>query len=343
MIDPVIFSREIFGMTITLRWYGVIVMIGVIVGSLIVERQLRQRGENGDRIWDALIWVLPAGIVGARFWYVLNATLGGNRYYIENPAQIINIPQGGLHIFGGFLFGGIALLLYLNRNRLDPWLFLDVVGPALLIGQAIGRIANFINQELYGPPTTLPWGIPISAEHRIALYSDLSRYPVETTRFHPTFAYEILWNLFAAGLLLWLYHRYKKDLKPGTLFAAWLVLAGVGRVFIEFFRPDQPKIADPGFSYSTLFAALMAITGAILLLVRYKVIHLKFAENWEEEYNLAGKPVAEGRGLEEKSDSSQVKKPAKSESLIQKKAKAKIAARKAGKKSATRTTGEKES
>lgn len=284
MIDPIIFSREIFGFTFTLRWYGVIVMLGVIVGSLIVERELRRRGENGERIWDALIWVLPAGIVGARLWYVINATLGGNRFYMENPGQILNIPAGGLHIFGGLLLGAAALLYYLRKNNLDIWLFLDSAGPAMLIGQAIGRIANFINQELYGPPTTLPWGIPISAEYRLPEFANLP----ETTRFHPTFAYEMLWNFFAAGLLLWISRRYKEELKPGALFAGWLLLAGVGRVFIEFFRPDQPKIGDLGFSYSALVFGLMAIVGAVMLLARYKAIDLKIAEDWEEEYKVAG-------------------------------------------------------
>jgi phosphatidylglycerol:prolipoprotein diacylglycerol transferase len=284
MINPVIFSREIFGITLTLRWYGVIVMIGVIVGALIVERGLRERRENGDRIWDALIWVLPAGIIGARLWYVFNAVLGGNRSYLEDPASIIRVWEGGLHIFGGFLFGAAALLYYLRQNKLDPWLFLDAAGPAMLIGQGIGRIANFINQELYGPPTTLPWGIPISGEHRLPQYQDLSSFPVETTRFHPTFAYEMLWNFAAAGLLLWLSRRYKEEVKPGAIFAGWLVLAGIGRVIIEFFRPDQPKIPGLGISYSSLFAALMAIAGAILLMARYKVVNLKFAEGWEEEY-----------------------------------------------------------
>jgi phosphatidylglycerol---prolipoprotein diacylglyceryl transferase len=286
MIDPVIFTIRLFGWEFPLRWYGVIVMIGVVVGALIVERGLKSRGEKGDRIWDALIWVLPAGIIGARLWYVMNATLGGNRSYIENPASMIRVWEGGLHIFGGFLFGTIALLLYLRQNKLDPWLFLDATGPAALIGQGIGRIANFINQELYGPPTDLPWGIPISAEHRLPQYQDLNLFPVETTRFHPTFAYELLWNFASAGLLLWLARRYKDDLKPGALFGGWLVLAGIGRVIIEFFRPDQPKIPSLGISYSSIFAALMAIAGAILLMVRYKAIRLKFAENWEEEYKL---------------------------------------------------------
>lgn len=311
MIDPVIFSREIFGITFTLRWYGVIVMVGILVGSLIVEREIKRRGENGDRIWDALVWILPVGILGARLWYVLNATMGGNPYYVENPSQILNIPQGGLHIFGGLLLGAVALLLYLNRNKLDAWLFLDSAGPAVLVGQAIGRIANFINQELYGPPTTLPWGIPIQPQHRLAQYQNLSLFPLDTTRFHPTFAYEMLWNFAAAGFLLWVSRRYEKELKPGALFAGWLVLAGIGRVWIEFFRPDQPKIPELGISYSAVVSALMAIAGAVLLMARYKAIHLKFAENWEEEYQISGqsKPVDEEETLEEEETLLEAKKP----------------------------------
>jgi len=298
MIDPVIFSREIFGITLTLRWYGVIVMTGVIIGSLIAERELRRRGENGDRIWDALIWLLPVGILGARLWFVVNAILGGNRSYIENPASIIRVWEGGLHIFGGFLFGAAALLIYLRRNKLDPWLFFDAAGPAILIGQGIGRIANFINQELYGPPTTLPWGIPIQAEHRLIQYRDLNLFPVETTRFHPTFAYEMLWNFAAAGLLLWLSRRYRGNIKPGTIFAGWLLLAGFGRLLIEFFRPDQPKIPELGISYTSIFSALMAIIGAVMLMVRYKALNLKFAENWEEEYQIS-KPAEPVQAMEE--------------------------------------------
>ena len=162
----------------------------------------------------------------------------------------------------------------------------------MLVGQAIGRIANFINQELYGPPTTLPWGIPISEEHRLSQFP-VSQYPVETTRFHPTFAYEMLWNFATAGILLWLSKRYEKQLKPGTIFAGWLVAAGLGRAWIEFFRPDQPKIGDLGISYSSVVAGLMAISGAILLMARYKVINLQAAENWEEQYQISTQPKLE--------------------------------------------------
>jgi hypothetical protein len=96
----------------------------------------------------------------------------------------------------------------------------------------------------------------------------------------------MLWNFASAGLLLWLSRRYKEEIKPGTIFAGWLVLAGIGRVIVEFFRPDQPKIPGLGISYSAIFAALMAIAGIILLMARYKAIHLRFADNWEEEYKI---------------------------------------------------------
>ena len=289
MINPVIFSFQLFGITFALRWYGVLVMLGVIVAAWIAEREYSHRGENGEHIWNALIWALPIGVVGARLWYVANTTLGGNPYYLNNPGQILNIPQGGLHFFGGLLFGGIAMVIYIRRNNLDPWLLLDVAAPVTMIGQAIARPANFINQELYGQPTTLPWGIAIDAQHRIPPYNDMSLYPA-STRFHPTFAYEMIWNFITAGALLWLAHRFPKKFKPGAMFSWWLIISGVGRYLIEAFRPDQPRIPGTDLSYSRLIAGLMALAGVIMLLVRYGYIRLKFAENWEEEYQITQQP-----------------------------------------------------
>lgn len=314
MIDPIIFTIGNF----SLRWYGVIVMLGVIAGSLLVERALKRNGENNEAIWDALLWVLPAGIIGARLWYVVNATLGGDTRYSNDPLEILRVWNGGLHIFGGLLFGAAALLFYLRKNNMDTWLFLDAAGPAVLVGQGIGRIANFINQELYGPVTTLPWGIPISAQHRLPMFQDLVKYPVETTRFHPTFAYELLWNFAAAGLLLWLVQRYEKDLKPGTLFAGWLILAGIGRTWIEFFRPDQPKIGDSLVSYSMLVAALMAITGVVMLLARYKVIQVAAAEEWEDKYKISTRPVEAVASVTDKEEEEVAPKPVRKKAQTRK-------------------------
>jgi phosphatidylglycerol---prolipoprotein diacylglyceryl transferase len=287
MISPIIFSLNLFGFPLTLRWYGVLVMLGAVIATWLAEKEINRRGEKGQTIWDALTWILPIGIIGARVWYVVNNIFGGSNYYIENPVKIFFVWEGGLHIFGGFLFGGIALILYLRKHKMDVWLFFDSIAPAALIGQAVARPANFINQELYGQPTNLPWGIPIQAEHRLTQYSNLTLFPVETTRFHPTFAYEMIWNFLAAFLLIWYSRHYKERMKPGAAFGAWLVLAGIGRAFIELFRPDQPLIPGTIITYSMAVSILMAILGVLMLLVRYGKLKFAFAEKWEEEYKIS--------------------------------------------------------
>jgi len=286
MIDPVIFSFKLIYWTITLRWYGVLVMLGAVAGAWWAEREIRRRGENGEVIWDAMVWVLPIGIIGARLWYVVNNILSGSTYYTDNPIKIINIPEGGLHFFGGLLFGVITLYFFLKAKGLDTWLFLDALAPATLLGQALARPANFINQELYGQPTSLPWGIKILAEHRLPQYADLNQFPVDGTRFHPTFAYEMILNILIVLFLWWLSRRYEVEMKPGALFSIWLLLAGLSRTFIEFFRPDQTRIGDTFITYTMVVSFLMAVTGLVMLLARYGKLQFAWAENWEEEYQV---------------------------------------------------------
>jgi hypothetical protein len=117
----------------------------------------------------------------------------------------------------------------------------------------------------------------------------LSQFPVETTRFHPTFAYEMILNILLALLLLWIARQYVDKMKPGALFSSWLVCAGLARAFIELFRPDQPRIGNSFVTYSMFVSLLMAITGVVMLLVRYGKLQLTFAKYWEEEYQI--KPV----------------------------------------------------
>jgi phosphatidylglycerol:prolipoprotein diacylglycerol transferase len=170
---------------------------------------------------------------------------------------------------------------------LDIWLALDAVAPGLLLGQAIARPANFINQELYGQPTDLPWGIRIDAQHRMSPWNDLSTYPVETTRFHPTFAYEMLFNFLATGLLIYITRKYKDKLKPGVAFGIWMILAGIGRNIIEFFRPDQPTFPGTAFSYSRFVALLMIIAGVLFILIKYKILRMPFISAGRDDYILA--------------------------------------------------------
>lgn len=284
-MDPTIFT--IPGTNFSLQWYGVIMAAGIVIAGLIAEWGVRQRGEKGEKIWELLVWGVPFGIVGARIWYVLNDILGGSRYYLDNPLKIINLPEGGLHFYGAVLFGVLGAFFYVKRSTLDFRIFLDAAAPALLIGQALGRPANFINQELYGQPTDLPWGIAIDASHRIGLWKNLSEFPFETTRFHPTFGYEMLWNFLAAGVLLWIALEYKNKIKPSSIFAGWLILEGVGRELIEFFRPDQPRLPGTVISYSRIAAGVMILMGIFWLLNRYEIFKLPFLEPGSEKYRLS--------------------------------------------------------
>ena len=283
-MDPIIFTISLGNFHLPIRWYGILIMGSVLLGTWIATREVMRRDEDPEFVWDALVYVLIGGILGARLWYVINDILGGGKYFVQNPLKIFLIPEGGLHIYGAILVGGLVAFWYARRNNIDIWLILDSVAPALLVAQATARPANFINQELYGPPTDLPWGISIDAAHRIGIYTDLQKYPVVTTRFHPTFAYEMIWNLCAAGLLLWLSHRYKEKLKPGTIFAGWLILAGIGRFVIEFFRPDQPVIPGTMISYTRVVAGLMSLIGVAWILVRYEKIKLPALNIGPDEY-----------------------------------------------------------
>jgi len=297
MIDPVIFTVEIGSFTFSLYWYGVLVMLGVAVAAWIATREFKYRGQDPDYVWDSLLWLLPAGVIGSRLWYVLNTTLGGDLRYIQDPITILNIKEGGLHFFGAIVFGLIAFYLYAKKMGLDLWLALDAIAPGLLIGQAVARPANFINQELYGQPTTLPWGIKIDAQYRIPPWNDLSLFPVETTRFHPAFAYEMVINFIAVGVLFFLTRKYKEKMKPGVAFGIWLILAGIGRNIVEFFRPDQPGFPGTNFSYSRLIAILMTLVGVLLILIKYRILKLKFISAGDDEYHIS--PPLEER-LEEK-------------------------------------------
>ncbi len=289
MIDPIIFSLNIGSLQLTFRWYGLIIAVGVMVGGWLADREIVRRGGKSDWVWDALLWVLPAAVIGARAWYVINDILGGGRTYLDNPARILRITEGGLHIFGAVLLGLGAAYYYARRNKIDLLLMLDSVAPALLIGQAIGRLGNFINQELYGPPTDLPWGVPISAQHRIPPWDDLTLFPEGTTRFHPTFFYEMIWNLLAAGLILWVTRKYEEKFKPGMAFALWLLLAGVGRVLIESFRPDQPRIPGTDLSWSRLIYALMGLVGLLWMLARAGMFRIPLFSDGPDHYRLPGK------------------------------------------------------
>jgi len=153
-VEPIIFQIG----PLALRWYGILLVSGMILAAWIASRYVTRHGEDGEKIWDMLVWVLIPGLIGARLYYVfVQSPRGpeGLERFLENPITILQIWTGGIHIYGAFILGGLSLLLFARWNKLNLPVYLDGLGLGIPLGQGIGRWANFINQELYGPPTTL--------------------------------------------------------------------------------------------------------------------------------------------------------------------------------------------
>ena len=200
-----------------------------------------------DHVWNGIIWVLIPAVIGARLYHVLTpspsmAAIGieSPLDYLRQPFQLINLRNGGLGIYGGIAGGLLGLWLYCRRARIRFLNWSDLAAPGLALGQAIGRWGNFLNQELYGRPTTLPWAVTIDEVHRLPGYE---RNPT----FHPAFLYESLWSLGAFLLLLTLARRHAPRLKTGDLTALYLVAYGVGRTLLELVRLDsRTRVAGRG-------------------------------------------------------------------------------------------------
>ncbi len=249
------------------RYYGVIVMFGVLAAAWLSALEARRRKLNTDLVWDGLIWVLIGGVVGARIWHILTPppsmveqgiTAG---YYLTHPLEAINIRAGGLGIPGAVIGGGLALYWFTRRQKVDFRVWLDVVAPALALGQAIGRWGNFVNQELYGAPTDLPWAITIDRPFRLPEFQNQATY-------HPLFFYESAWNLLNMVLLLWLARRLNDRLRAGDLFLVYLIVYPLGRFLLEFLRLDSAQIA--GINANQAFMVLVAVASAGLLYWRHR-------------------------------------------------------------------------
>ncbi|GAB4154799.1 MAG: prolipoprotein diacylglyceryl transferase [Candidatus Promineifilaceae bacterium] len=265
-IDPVAFTIPI-GDGFPVYWYGIIITVGIVLGSWWAGREIEKRGQSVDDLYNGLLLVVLFGYLFARLWYVFqDAVIAGNSAAYTSFLDVINIRAGGANILGGFVGAALVGFLYVKWRKLSFWDYADVAGPTLLLAQAVGRWGNFINQELYGPPTELPWGILI--DNRIPPYNDLALYPPDT-RFHPTFLYESLWLLAGFFLLTYLNRRFRDQWRKGTLFGAFLIWWGGGRAWVEFFRPDQPTIGSSPITYSMLLALALAVAGVLLILRRY--------------------------------------------------------------------------
>src|SRR5215472_9622684 len=256
---------------LSIHWYALTMILAITLGAYVASRYIARHGENPNNIWDMLLWILIPGLIGARLYYVFIQSPRGPQgigHYLSHPIEILQIWNGGIHIYGALIFGGIAVLLYLRVHKLPFLIYLDGVGLGLLLGQAIGRIGNFINQELYGPPTTLPWGLRIDPAHRVAPYNNLNLYP-ESVRFQPLFLYELLWDALGFALLFWISRRFEKRLRDGDLFLMYLIWAPTGRFFIEFLRTDSWFFPGTPFNVLHSLIAIIVISASSILVLRF--------------------------------------------------------------------------
>lgn len=211
-LNPVAFTM--FG--IPVMWYGILIAVGMFLGATVASKEIRRRGFSEDRLWDLLMWAIPAAIIGARAYYVIFQW----DFYRLHPAEIINIRGGGLAIHGALMAAFLVSYFYCKRKKIPALLMFDIAAPGIILGQAIGRWGNFINQEAHGGPTDLPWGIIIDGQ-----------------KVHPTFFYESMGNFLICLFLL--YFARKKQTKDGQIISLYLICYGVLRFFVEGLRTDS--------------------------------------------------------------------------------------------------------
>lgn len=242
----------------SVRAYALCILLGIIVAVVWTDRRLHARGAESGAVLDIAMITVPAGIVGARIYHVLTHW---NDYFAPgiNPLTALYIWEGGIAIFGALIGGALGAWWSTKRMGIRFGAFADALVPGLLIAQALGRFGNYFNHELYGKPTDLPWGLQIESTN--------PAYPVGLpagTLFHPTFLYEILWNIAGIVILLWIQRQF--DPQWGRLFSLYLVWYGLGRFWLEDLRID-PIDVFLGLRLNQFAALLVVILGLVLCYV----------------------------------------------------------------------------
>jgi prolipoprotein diacylglyceryl transferase len=253
-----VWELSIFGWTLNIHMYALCILLGIILAIVITSRRLTKRGAEPGIVLDIALWAVPLGIIGARIYHVLthpNDYFAGQEWW-----RVFAIWEGGNAIFGSLIGGAVGVIIGCRLTGLRFWSFADALAPGLLVAQAVGRIGNWFNHELYGSPTDLPWGLEIE--------SDNVAYPVGLaagTLFHPTFLYELIWNLVGAALIIVLERRV--NLRWGRAFAIYLIWYGAGRSFFESIRVD-PSEMFLGVRVNVWAAWAAVVLGIVLLLVQ---------------------------------------------------------------------------
>ncbi|HOB05123.1 MAG TPA: prolipoprotein diacylglyceryl transferase [Propionibacteriaceae bacterium] len=246
---------------IPIRAYALCILLGIVVAWWLTMKRWVAKGGRTETLEGILTWAILAGIIGARIYHVITDY---QLYFGEGRDwwRMFFIWEGGLGIWGAVALGGLAAWWQARKHGVAFSAIADSVAPGLLLAQAIGRLGNWFNQELYGRPTTLPWGLEIDPAHRIAGYENAATY-------HPTFLYELLWNVAACAVLLWAEKRW--SLSRGKVFALYVVMYTVGRFWIEALRIDTVNHIG-GFRLNNYTSAIVfaGALAALIWLIRHR-------------------------------------------------------------------------
>ena len=254
-----------------LRAYGLMIAIGVLVAAWLFGRRLATIGVGGPEDASAiLLWAVPAGVIGARLYHVATEW----ERFSDAPGDILKVWKGGLGVPGGILLGTIVAVVLARRRGLAVQPFLWAAAPAIPLAQAIGRWGNWWNQELFGRPTDLPWGLEIDADKTIAAGFDPG------TLFHPTFLYESLWNLALTAVLIVVGRRLMTE-RPIRLLALYVIGYGIGRFWIEGLRIDAAK--EGGGLRLNQWMAIVLVVGGLAYLLYCRLRPVVRAESIDDD------------------------------------------------------------
>jgi phosphatidylglycerol---prolipoprotein diacylglyceryl transferase len=258
---------------VPIHFYGLAYAIGLALTYWVMSREARRRGHDPEILGNGLIVVAIAAIIGGRAYHVIDQFA----YYKDHVAQAFLpvdasgtfVGFGGLGVYGGIITGTLAAFIYVRRRGASFWMWADIVAPGLFTMQAIARWGNFFNQELYGPPTNLPWGIAIQCSHRIVQYAcPAGSDPTATLgqHFHPLFLYESVSGFLGLLVLLFLARRYGRRLRTGDLLAVFFIWYGVVRFALETLRADNWTFY--GIPMAQIFSTISIVLGLAIILVR---------------------------------------------------------------------------
>ncbi|MGG1686775.1 prolipoprotein diacylglyceryl transferase [Pseudalkalibacillus sp. NRS-1564] len=247
---------------ISIYWYGIIIAFGAYLGLLLAMRETKRQGLPKETFVDLILWAVPIAIISARIYYVIFQW----SYYKDNPGDIFAIWEGGIAIHGALIGSVITAIIFTRKRGLSFWKIADIAAPSIILGQAIGRWGNFMNQEAHGGPVTRAF-----LENLMLPDFIINQMYIDGTYYHPTFLYESLWNIAGVVLLVIL---QRTGVKRGEVFLTYVTWYSIGRLYIEGLRTDSLMLTE-SLRVAQVISVVLIIVSIALIIYRRKVMKAK--------------------------------------------------------------------